>query len=101
MAIVTGAALGIGQAIARRLAEAGAAVAIAAVAIEAAQAAATAITEYGAQMVALRADARSAAVQQTVAQGRAGPSTQRLDATLSHPRRAARGHLQYPLPRPL
>lgn len=68
-AIVTGAALGIGQAIARRLAEAGATVVIADVNIEAAQATAAAIVERGGQALALRADASSAAdAQSTVRQ---------------------------------
>lgn len=56
-AIVTCAALGIGQAIARRLAEAGAIVVIADLNIEAAQATAAAIVERGGQALAVRADA--------------------------------------------
>lgn len=68
-AIVTGAALGIGQAIAQRLAEAGATVVIADVNIEAAQATAAAIVERGGQALALRADASSVAdAQATVRQ---------------------------------
>lgn len=58
-AIATGAALGIGQAIARRLAQAGAAVVIADVNVEAAQATAAEIAARGGQALALRADASS------------------------------------------
>ncbi|MFI5274732.1 MAG: SDR family NAD(P)-dependent oxidoreductase [Ktedonobacterales bacterium] len=70
-AIVTGAALGIGQAIARRLAEAGAAVVIADIKLDAAQATATAIADRGGQALAMHADASAvedtqAAVRQAV-----------------------------------
>lgn len=73
VAIVTGGALGIGQAIARRLAEAGAAVVIADINLEAARATADEIAGRGAKAFALRADASrveeaQATVRQTVEQ---------------------------------
>lgn len=59
VAVVTGAAMGIGQAIALRLAEAGAAVVIGDVNMEAAQQTVGLITERGGKAVAVRADMSS------------------------------------------
>jgi 2-dehydro-3-deoxy-D-gluconate 5-dehydrogenase len=61
VAIVTGAALGIGQAIAFRLAEAGAAVVVADLNLEAAHAAVERIASHGGKALAIRADAASVA----------------------------------------
>lgn len=67
-AIVTGGALGIGQAISVRLAEAGAAVIIADVNLDAAQQTADQIKMEGSQALALRADAASVADAEATAQ---------------------------------
>ena len=67
-AIVTGGALGIGQAISVRLAEAGAAVIIADVNLDAAQQTADQIKMEGSQALALRADAASVADAEAAAQ---------------------------------
>jgi 2-dehydro-3-deoxy-D-gluconate 5-dehydrogenase len=67
VAIVTGAALGIGQAIAYRLAEAGAAVVIADINLEAAQATVERIASRGGKALAIRADAASVADAHAVA----------------------------------
>jgi 2-deoxy-D-gluconate 3-dehydrogenase len=66
-AIVTGGALGIGQAIAFRLAEAGAAVLIADINLEAAEASAQQVRERGGKATALRADASRVADAQAMA----------------------------------
>lgn len=66
VAVVTGAALGIGQAIAVRLASAGASVVITDVNMEAAEQTASAINEAGGVAVAVRADASSASDAQMV-----------------------------------
>lgn len=78
VAIVTGGALGIGQAITQRLAEAGAAVVIADIDVEAATETAAAITRAGGQAQAIRTDVSSVADVQEVVK-RAATAYGRLD----------------------
>jgi 2-deoxy-D-gluconate 3-dehydrogenase len=66
VAIVTGGAIGIGQAIAYRLTEAGAAVVIADMNLEAAEATAAAITQAGGKALAIQANVSSVADAQAI-----------------------------------
>jgi 2-dehydro-3-deoxy-D-gluconate 5-dehydrogenase len=83
VAIVTGAALGIGQAIAYRLAEAGAAVVVADLNLEAAQATVERIISRGGKALAIRADAASVADAQAVARAAVNTSG-RLDILVNN-----------------
>jgi len=83
VAIVTGGALGIGQAIAARLAEAGASVLIADLNLEAAQQTADAITQGGGTAWAIRADAGSAEDARAVAEA-AASTWGRLDILVNN-----------------